>query len=105
MPISNIPLFSMLRTKMQWHQERQRVLAENVSNADTPKFRPRDLAPVKFEGNTSQVQGAPPVSGGLTLATTAPGHIGASAGTAAPFPASRAGNYEIRPAGNAVNLE
>ena len=41
MPISDIPLFSMLRTKMHWHQERQRVLAENVANADTPEFRPR----------------------------------------------------------------
>ena len=36
MPISDIPLFSMLRTRMQWHQERQRLLAENVANADTP---------------------------------------------------------------------
>jgi len=48
MPISDIPLFSMLRTKMQWHQERQRLLAENVSNADTPQFRPRDLSPPNF---------------------------------------------------------
>lgn len=40
MTVSNIPLFSMLRTKMNWHQERQRILAENVSNADTPGFSP-----------------------------------------------------------------
>ena len=39
MAISDIPIFSMLRTRMQWHQERQRVLAENVANADTPRFR------------------------------------------------------------------
>ena len=45
MPISDIPIFSMLRTRMQWHQERQRVLAENVANADTPNYRPRDLSP------------------------------------------------------------
>ena len=45
MPISQIPIFSMLRTRMQWHQERQQLLAENVSNANTPKFKPRDLAP------------------------------------------------------------
>ena len=49
MPISNIPLFAMLRTRMQWHQERQRVLAENVANADTPGFQPRDLTEPKFE--------------------------------------------------------
>jgi flagellar basal-body rod protein FlgB len=34
---------------MQWRQERQRVLAENVSNADTPKFRPRDFTPPSFD--------------------------------------------------------
>ena len=33
MAITDLPLFSMLRTRMHWHQERQRVLAENVSNA------------------------------------------------------------------------
>ena len=43
MAITDLPMLSMLRTKMQWHQERQRVLAENVSNSDTPNFRPRDL--------------------------------------------------------------
>ena len=36
MPISDVPILSMLRTKMHWHQERQRVLSENVANADTP---------------------------------------------------------------------
>ena len=45
MSITDISLLSMLRTKMQWHQERQKLLAENVSNADTPKFRPRDIVP------------------------------------------------------------
>ena len=49
MAISDIPLFSMLRTRMQWHQERQRILAENVANADTPQFQPRDLAPPQFD--------------------------------------------------------
>ena len=43
MSITDISLLSMLRTKMQWHQERQKLLSENVANADTPKYRPRDL--------------------------------------------------------------
>ncbi len=45
MAITDLPLFSMLRTRMQWHQERQRLLSENVANSDTPNYRPRDLAP------------------------------------------------------------
>jgi flagellar basal-body rod protein FlgB len=39
MAISDIPILSMLRTRMQWHQERQHLLSENVANADTPNYR------------------------------------------------------------------
>jgi len=99
MPISDIPIFSMLRTKMQWHQERQRVLAENVSNADTPNFRARDLEPLKFDGRT-----APPPAP-LALTQTNPAHIAGSGLSAAQFPRERKSVFEIRPSGNAVNLE
>jgi flagellar basal-body rod protein FlgB len=51
MAINDLPVLSALRTKMQWHQERQRVLAENVSNSDTPNFKPRDLVEPKFDNN------------------------------------------------------
>ena len=49
MPITDLSLFSMLRTRMQWHQERQRLLSENVANSDTPTYRPRDLAPLQLD--------------------------------------------------------
>ena len=48
----DIPILSMLRTRLDWAQARQRVLAENVANSDTPNFRARDLAPLKFEDPT-----------------------------------------------------
>ena len=99
MPISDIPIFSMLRTRMQWHQQRQRLLAENVSNADTPNFRPRDLAPLKFDRTE-------PAGGALALVQTSPAHIAPSDSSGAgPFNLQRRNAYEIRPAGNAVNLE
>jgi flagellar basal-body rod protein FlgB len=98
MPISEIPLFSMLRTRMQWHQERQRVLAENVANADTPKFRPHDLAPLQLNQQTVARTAS------ITLARTDNSHITSSAGDSAAFQADRSG-YEVRPAGNAVTLE
>jgi type III secretion system FlhB-like substrate exporter len=47
-PMAILPMLSALRTKMQWHQERQRVLAEHISNSDTPNFRPRDLVKPKI---------------------------------------------------------
>jgi len=39
MAITDIPILSMLRTRLDWAQVRQRVLAENVANSDTPNFR------------------------------------------------------------------
>ncbi len=98
MAISDLPIFSMLRTRMHWHQERQRLLAENVANADTPSFRPRDLAPLDFG---RQVQQA---SGQLQLALTSPSHLSGPSATGA-FATQRPGKYDVRPAGNAVNLE
>ncbi len=97
MPISDIPILSMLRTRMEWHQERQRVLAENVANADTPNYRPRDLAPPNFEEAL-----AGPAA--LTLTRTDPEHI-AAAGSGSRFAAERNLKYEVRPGGNAVNHE
>ena len=57
MAISDLPTLSILRTKMQWHQERQGVLAENVSNSNTPNFKPRDLVDPKFEVGSGKIDG------------------------------------------------
>ena len=105
MPVSDIPLFSMLRTRMQWHQERQKVLAENVANADTPKFRTRDLKPLDFGSQVQAAgQGGGQAGGPVRLASTNPAHIAASAGNSA-FATGGNSKYDVKPAGNAVNLE
>ena len=97
MPISDIPILSMLRTKLQWHQERQRLLAENVANADTPEFKPSDLAPPRFDARPSGV--AP-----LTLLRTSAAHLASADGTAT-FDLKPGRDFEIVPTGNAVSLE
>ena len=98
MAITDLPLFSMLRTRMQWHQERQRVLAENVANSDTPNFRPRDLAPLNFD----RLQ---PTVSALGLDRTEPGHIAVSDTSSSQFQTARFGGYDLRSTGEAVNLE
>lgn len=100
MPISDIPIFSMLRTKMQWHQERQGILAENVANADTPKFQPRDLKPLDFGTDAQSATGG---AANLKLAATDPGHIAGFPGEAT-FE-SRRHKDDTRPAGNSMSLE
>ena len=97
MPISNIPLFSMLRAKMQWHQERQRLLAENVANADTPTFKPRDLSPLKLDPGG-------PTAPQIALTRTNTAHLTSFAGTTQ-FPLDHRGEFETTPTGNAVSLE
>jgi flagellar basal-body rod protein FlgB len=98
MAISGISIFALLRAKMHWHQERQRLLAENIANADTPGFRPSDLAPFKTDSPASSV-------GTLVLLRTDPGHAAGFGVRATQFPVDRRPHYEVRPTGNAVNLE
>jgi flagellar basal-body rod protein FlgB len=102
MSIIDVPILSMLRTKMNWNQERQKVLAENVANSDTPNFRERDLVPPKFE-ESGVVVGRPVAP--VVLATTEGTHIGGTSMTGTRFKTESKGNYEIRPTGNSVNLE
>jgi flagellar basal-body rod protein FlgB len=99
MPISDIPILTMLRTRMAWHQERQRVLADNVANADTPNFKPRDLVPPDM-GRTA------PAAGPVALVRTDPMHLNApGAGGGSRFAADARGRYQVRPTGNAVRIE
>ncbi len=98
MAISDIPGLSALRTSMQWHQQRQRLLAENVSNADTPNYQPRDLVRPSAEALAAGVQP------GITMARTNAAHISLSNGEAS-FALDRKAGWETRPTGNAVNLD
>jgi flagellar basal-body rod protein FlgB len=100
MSINDLPTLAVLRTKMQWHQERQRVLSENVSNSDTPNFKPRDLVEPKFDASGA----ATGTMGSLAMMRTSTGHIVSSGATDA-FDQNRKAGFETRPAGNAVNLE
>jgi flagellar basal-body rod protein FlgB len=101
MSINDLPVLSALRTKMEWHQERQRILSENVANSDTPNFKPRDLVEPKFDR-----AGAPAgTMGALPMMRTSASHIAPSGGGADSFDQNKRAGFETRPAGNAVNLE
>ncbi len=104
MAINDLPALSVLRTKMQWHQERQRVLSENVSNSDTPNFKPRDLVEPKFDSTGASASGAAGAAGSLAMARTTQGDVFASAAEPA-FDQNRRAGFQTRPAGNAVSLE
>jgi flagellar basal-body rod protein FlgB len=97
MPISDIPILSMLRERMQWHQERQRILAENVANSDTSNYQARDLAPLDFEHQLSTAS--------VNLARTDPGHLDATDDGEGRFDSDSGSRFEVRPRGNTVTHE
>jgi flagellar basal-body rod protein FlgB len=71
MDLSQIPLFQMLRGRLSYLSDRQKLIAENVANADTPGYKPHDLKPFSFQ---AQMQAQ--ASGGASpMAVTQPGHM------------------------------
>ena len=99
MGLDDIPLFSMLKGKLGYVNQRQRLLAENVANADTPGYSPHDLKPYSFEAALRPRIG---------LERTNPMHIAGkplSTGGGDRFKAQVAPDSETRLDGNQVVLE
>src|SRR5580692_3919767 len=98
MDLDKIPLFKAMTQRMTWLNERQSVLAQNVANADTPNYKPRDLKAPSFAelvgGQNSRLQ----------LASTQPNHL-TGAGAASQFRQEVDRNIELSPSGNGVSLE
>ena len=49
MDLSKQTLFKMISTRLSYLGERQKVLAQNIANADTPNYQARDLKPLNFK--------------------------------------------------------
>lgn len=99
MAIGDLPIFAALKSKMQWHQTRQTLLAENVANAETPGYRGRDLA----QFSISDVQRRSGAS--VTTAATNARHFSVGGDASRAFGARAMNNFEIMPEGNGVTLE
>jgi len=103
MDLADIPLFAMLRSRMGYLSDKQRVIAENVANASTPGYKPHDLKPFSFEAHM-QVAGA---GGPGMMAVTQPNHMtppGAKRGSPAAKPV-KTKDSETTMDGNSVVLE
>ena len=99
MDLNSIPLFKMISRRMTWLNQRQKVLAQNIANADTPGYRPQDLVPVNFAKLAAQAERK------VSLAATNARHI-RPRDTARDFDdREQKKPYGVAPAGNAVVLE
>lgn len=101
MNLSEIPLFNMLRGRLGYLSERERVIAQNVANSDTPKYAPSDLKPFSFD---ARLQAALP----MTQATTNAAHMvapSAKRGPGAAYKSVKKPDSETTLDGNSVVLE
>ena len=104
MDITDIPLFAMLKSRMGYLTERQRVIAQNVANADTPNYRPQDLKPYSFQSHMAATVDQP---GPMSVATTNPMHIAHTATSPNPpkVKSNKSMDTETTLDGNSVVLE
>jgi flagellar basal-body rod protein FlgB len=105
MNLAEIPLFAMLRGRLGYLSEQQKVLAQNVANADTARFVPQDLKPFSFD---ARVQMASAQQSAQVMAATQPGHISPKSdrrGLGAQYKSVKSPDSETTLNGNAVVLE
>ncbi len=100
MDFSQIPLFAAMKRKVAWLTQRQEVLSQNVSNADTPGYRASDLTPFDFKS----ILRREPMQVNMTV--TADNQLGGRRRRLRDFTEEQERKpYETAPAGNAVILE
>ena len=97
MGVADIPLLGQSKGRLGWLDERQRVIAENVANADTPGYVGRDLRqPTDFAAAMQTRR--------LTMTRTNAAHI-APAGSPVRFDPTRSPDSETTLDGNSVVVE
>ena len=106
MTTQDLALMQAAIQKMHWHEERQKVLSQNIANADTAGYKPKDIAPMDFKTILESTASKLPMTS-TGLATTNPAHLGAGGSTAGKVSAAKKERnpYEASPTGNAVVLE
>ncbi|AWK88235.1 flagellar basal body rod protein FlgB [Azospirillum thermophilum] len=96
MDFSNISVFRLAGARLDYLAERQRLIAENVVNANTPDYQAKDLKP--FE---SLMNGQRPV----TPSRTSSMHLAGLRPAGSAQEARRPDQWEVTPDGNSVSLE
>jgi flagellar basal-body rod protein FlgB len=99
MDFTKLPLFERLSERMGWLNARQDVLSQNVANADTPSYTPKDL---KAQSFGDQLQKLAAVQPELTSPMHLQGTIPVEKG---PGSEKTKTQYESSPSGNSVILE
>ena len=109
MNLDQIPLMSMLKGKLGYLNDRQKLIAQNVANADTPGYAPKDLKPFTFA--SAMGSGASGGGGGgggalgMTPVRTSAAHLPGKASQSGAWKPQTLSDSEARLDGNQVVLE
>ena len=101
MAIDDIPLFGLLKGRLGYLNQRQRVISQNVANADTPGYTARDLKPFSFD-EAMKAQAAP---GGVAPVRTSAAHLPGTAKATSVWTSRLTPDSETTLDGNSVVLE
>ena len=104
MTIQDIGLFQAIGAKMNYLNQRQGIIAQNVANSDTPGYRPKDLVPVDFSSMLKAQTGGSAIKS-VSVAVTDEQHLGNANNTMNAKAKKQRDTYEVAPAGNAVVIE
>lgn len=107
MDLKNISLFKTLDQKMSWLNERQKVLAQNIANANTPGYISQDLKKVSFQTHLNNASSPENGQAATVMKTNDSRHISGMGGVSANFEIRQQNSefLETTPDGNTVDLE
>lgn len=101
MTLQNIALFQAMGAKLDYLDYQQKITSQNISNADTPNYKARELTTPDF----GQVLGKITKDNQIRMNSTRAGHMPAAGDIAEGRNQKQKEFYEVAPGENAVILE
>lgn len=109
MTIQDIGLFQGLSAKMDYLNQRQGLIAQNIANADTPDYQAKDLVDTDFSsllGKSASSERTRTSIPDVKVRTTDGQHLGMIGSGNTQFKArAKEGTYEVSPSDNSVIIE
>ena len=73
MDLQNLTFFQLAQQRMDWLAQRQKVVSENLANANTPGYVAKDLKPLDFKSELSRSLATDTAS--IPVTRTDPAHL------------------------------
>ena len=117
MNLDEIPLMGILKSRLSYISQREKLIAQNVANTDTPGYSPHDLKPFTVPQGASgsglamtqpSGSGGGGAPSGFAMAqpiSTNPAHLQGAASSTGPWKSIKTSDTETTLDGNKVTLE